>query len=113
MMRILGNAIIKARNVLFVAAGNVGFAYVSTQRLDTAFEDRFIKVRLNYLTTAEEAALIQARFPKVSRDAAATPIGQGRRGVTFGRTERNAIRFTFDSSGAGCGGLYPVRVQAG
>ena len=46
----------KGGNVLFVAAGNVGFAYVSTQRLDTAFEDRFIKVR--------------ARFPKVSRDAA-------------------------------------------
>ena len=60
----------KGGNVLFVAAGNVGFAYVSTQRLDTAFEDRFIKVRLNYLTTEEEAALIQARFPKVSRDAA-------------------------------------------
>ena len=60
----------KGENVLFVAAGNVGFAYVSTQRLDTAFEDRFIKVRLNYLTTEEEAALIRARFPKVSRDAA-------------------------------------------
>ena len=38
--------------------------------MDTAFEDRFIKVRLNYLTTAEEAALIRARFPKVSCDAA-------------------------------------------
>ena len=60
----------KGENVLFVAAGNVGFAYVSTQRLDTAFEDRFIKVRLNYLTAEEEAALIRARFPKVSRDAA-------------------------------------------
>ena len=60
----------KGENVLFVAAGNVGFAYVSTQRLDTAFEDRFIKVRLNYLTTAEEAALIRARFPKVPRDVA-------------------------------------------
>ena len=60
----------KGENVLFVAAGNVGFAYVSTQRLDTAFEDRFIKVRLNYLTTTEEAALIRVRFPKVSRDAA-------------------------------------------
>ena len=55
----------KGENVRFVAAGNVGFAYVSTQRLDTAF-----KVRLNYLTAEEEAALIRARFPKVSRDAA-------------------------------------------
>ena len=36
----------KGENVLFIAAGNTGFAYVSTQRLDSAFEDRFIKVQL-------------------------------------------------------------------
>lgn len=60
----------KGADVLFVAAGNVGFAYVSTQRLDTAFEDRFIKTRLTYMKPAEEASLIRARFPKVSKDAA-------------------------------------------
>lgn len=55
----------KGENVLFVAAGNTGFAYVSTQRLDSAFEDRFIKIQLNYLTPEEEAALIQQRYPAV------------------------------------------------
>ena len=60
----------KGEDVLFVAAGNVGFAYVSTQRLDTAFEDRFIKVRLDYLSPAEEADLILDRYPQVSKEAA-------------------------------------------
>lgn len=60
----------KGQQVLFVAAGNTGFAYVSTQRLDSAFEDRFIKVQLSYLTPEEEAALIQQRFPLVKAAAA-------------------------------------------
>lgn len=55
----------KGENVLFVAAGNTGFAYVSTQRLDSAFEDRFIKIQLNYLTSEEETALILERYPAV------------------------------------------------
>lgn len=52
----------KGTNVQFVAAGNTGFAYVSTQRLDSAFEDRFIKVQLDYLTPEEEAALMMQRY---------------------------------------------------
>ena len=58
-------------NVLFVAAGNTGFAYVSTQRLDSAFEDRFIKVQLDYLTPEEEAELILLRYPAVPAKTAA------------------------------------------
>lgn len=61
----------KGEEVLFVAAGNTGFAYVSTQRLDTAFEDRFIKVQLDYLNPQEEAALIRSRYPAVSQQMAA------------------------------------------
>ncbi len=57
----------KGENVLFAAAGNTGFAYVSTQRLDSAFEDRFVKVQLDYLTPEEEAGLIVQRFPAVKR----------------------------------------------
>lgn len=60
----------KGENVLFVAAGNTGFAYVSTQRLDSAFEDRFIKVQLEYLTPEEETALIMQRYPAVKAAAA-------------------------------------------
>ncbi|MDE7073586.1 MAG: AAA family ATPase [Odoribacter sp.] len=60
----------KGAEVLFVAAGNTGFAYVSTQRLDSAFEDRFIKVQLDYLTLEEEAALIVQRYPVVKPAAA-------------------------------------------
>lgn len=56
---------VKGEQVLFVAAGNTGFAYVSTQRLDSAFEDRFIKVQLDYLSPEEEAGLIVARYPAV------------------------------------------------
>lgn len=63
----------KGKDVLFVAAGNTGFAYVSTQRLDSAFEDRFIKIQLNYLTAEEEAALIIQRYPAV-KSAAATQL---------------------------------------
>lgn len=55
----------KGEQVLFVAAGNTGFAYVSTQRLDSAFEDRFIKVQLDYLTPEEEVGLIMGRYPAV------------------------------------------------
>lgn len=65
----------KGENVLFVAAGNTGFAYVSTQRLDSAFEDRFIKVQLNYLSPEEETALIQQRYPLVKM-AAATQLAE-------------------------------------
>ena len=62
---------VKGENVLFVAAGNTGFAYVSTQRLDSAFEDRFIKVQLDYLTPEEEAELILLRYPAVPAKTAA------------------------------------------
>lgn len=65
----------KGENVLFVAAGNTGFAYVSTQRLDSAFEDRFIKVQLNYLSPEEETALIQQRYPLVKM-AVATQLAE-------------------------------------
>lgn len=61
----------KGEQVLFVAAGNTGFAYVSTQRLDTAFEDRFIKTQLEYLTQKEEAELIVKRIPQVAPASAA------------------------------------------
>ena len=61
----------KGTNVQFVAAGNTGIAYVSTQRLDSAFEDRFIKVQLDYLTPEEEAALMMQRYPLVKASAAA------------------------------------------
>lgn len=60
----------KGENVLFVAAGNTGFAYVSTQRLDSAFEDRFIKVQLGYLSPDEEATLMMQRYPSVKEAAA-------------------------------------------
>ncbi len=61
----------KGEDVLFIAAGNTGFAYVSTQRLDSAFEDRFIKVQLDYLTVEEESALIRQRYPSVKPAEAA------------------------------------------
>ena len=57
--------------MLFIAAGNTGFAYVSTQRLDSAFEDRFIKVQLDYLTVEEESALIRQRYSSVKPAEAA------------------------------------------
>lgn len=57
----------KGKDVLFIAAGNTGFAYVSAQRLDTAFEDRFVKTRLAYLSPEEEATLITERIKKVNR----------------------------------------------
>lgn len=60
-----GNRYNKGEDVLFVAAGNTGFAYVSTQRLDAAFEDRFIKIQLEYLSPEEESSLIRARYPGV------------------------------------------------
>lgn len=60
----------KGENVLFVAAGNTGFAYVSTQRLDSAFEDRFIKVQLGYLSPDEEVTLMMQRYPSVKEAAA-------------------------------------------
>lgn len=62
-----GKRYAKGENVLFIAAGNMGFAYVSAQRLDTAFEDRFVKVALDYLSPAEEARLIQQRVPGIER----------------------------------------------
>lgn len=68
----------KGENVLFVAAGNTGFAYVSTQRLDSAFEDRFIKIQLAYLTPEEETALILGRYPAVKPAAAAQLTGIAR-----------------------------------
>jgi len=68
----------KGGQVLFVAAGNTGFAYVSTQRLDSAFEDRFIKVQLSYLTAEEEAALIRERYPSVQLAAARQLAGIAR-----------------------------------
>lgn len=68
----------KGGQVLFVAAGNTGFAYVSTQRLDSAFEDRFIKVQLSYLTAEEEAALIRERYPSVQAAAARQLAGIAR-----------------------------------
>ena len=61
----------KGEDVLFIAAGNTGFAYVSTQRLDSAFEDRFIKVQLDYLTVEEESGLIRQRYPSVKPAEAA------------------------------------------
>lgn len=56
----------KGKEVLFVAAGNTGFAYVAAQRLDTAFEDRFVKIQLDYLSPAEEARLILHHIPEVA-----------------------------------------------
>lgn len=66
-----GARYVKGDKVLFVAAGNTGFAYVSTQRLDSAFEDRFIKVQLDYLTPEEETELILLRYPAVPAKTAA------------------------------------------
>lgn len=66
-----GTRYVKGDQVLFVAAGNTGFAYVSTQRLDSAFEDRFIKVQLDYLTPEEETELIRLRYPAVPQKTAA------------------------------------------
>lgn len=56
----------KGKDVLFIAAGNTGFAYVATQRLDTAFEDRFVKTRLDYLSPAEESRLILHTYSGVT-----------------------------------------------
>ncbi|WP_298614202.1 AAA family ATPase [uncultured Odoribacter sp.] len=60
----------KGEQVLFAAAGNTGFAYVSAQRLDTAFEDRFVKTRLDYLSPAEETALLMHEIKNISRSEA-------------------------------------------
>lgn len=56
----------KGEHVLFIAAGNTGFAYVSAQRLDTAFEDRFVKTQISYLSPDEETRLIVKRIPEVT-----------------------------------------------
>ena len=62
----------KGTNVQFVAAGNTGFAYVSTQRLDSAFEDRFIKVQLDYLTPAAQLAEIARLLRQAEQKEALT-----------------------------------------
>lgn len=60
----------KGKDVHFIAAGNVGMSYVSTNKLDSAFEDRFIKIQMDYLSPREEAMLIQERCPQISSDDA-------------------------------------------
>lgn len=60
----------KGKDVHFIAAGNVGMSYVSTNKLDSAFEDRFIKIQMNYLSSNEEAKLIKERCPMISFDDA-------------------------------------------
>ena len=49
----------KGEDVLFIAAGNTGFAYVSTQRLDSAFEAALIRQRYSSVKPAEAAKLAE------------------------------------------------------
>ena len=62
----------KGKEVSFIAAGNMGFQYVSTQQLDAAFEDRFIKVKLNYLPVNQETDLVKSRVPSINPNDALT-----------------------------------------
>lgn len=61
-----GITYLKGKGVRFIAAGNMGFQYVSTQQLDAAFEDRFVKIKLNYLTTEQEADLVRTRVTGIA-----------------------------------------------
>lgn len=60
----------KGKDVVFVAAGNMGSEYVSTQRLDSAFEDRFVKIQLNYLDQTKETELLLSRIKGLARSEA-------------------------------------------
>lgn len=53
----------KGKDVVFVAAGNVGFSYSATNHLDSAFEDRFIKLKVDYMSKEQEMQLIRSRYP--------------------------------------------------
>lgn len=62
----------KGKDVVFIAAGNVGFSYVSTNRLDSAFEDRFIKMQVDYMTKEQETSLIMKRTEGITLSDAST-----------------------------------------
>jgi nitric oxide reductase NorQ protein len=55
----------KGKDVVFIAAGNVGYSYVSTNRLDSAFEDRFVKCMVDYMPESSEIKLITSRVTGV------------------------------------------------
>lgn len=64
----LGNKrIYRGENVRFVLAGNVGMQYTDTRTLDGAFNDRFIKLDMGYLSAEQELGLITKRIPNVSQ----------------------------------------------
>lgn len=56
----------KGRDVVFIAAGNTGLSYTSTTRVDSAFEDRFVKLQMDYLPAADEELLIKQRLPGIN-----------------------------------------------
>lgn len=55
----------KGKEVVFIAAGNIGYSYVSTNRLDSAFEDRFVKCTVDYMPESSEIKLITSRVAGV------------------------------------------------
>lgn len=61
----LGQRFNKGKDVTFIAAGNNGYQYTSTGRIDSAFEDRFVKIPVDYLSASQEAQLVQSRYPEV------------------------------------------------
>lgn len=66
----LGKRIYKGKGVRFIAAGNVGSQYVDTRTQDTAFWDRFSKLRLDYLTPEDEVKLLIRKVPGLPAKAA-------------------------------------------
>ena len=95
----------KGTNVQFIAAGNTGFAYVSTQRLDSAFEDRFIKVQLDYSrggSGIDDAAL------SFGKSFCSGSTGRDSPFIATGRTKRGSYRVVVHPAGFGCRSLFAV-----
>jgi nitric oxide reductase NorQ protein len=95
----LGKRYYKGENVHFIAAGNVGYSYVSTGRLDSAFEDRFIKMQISYLTEEQETRLIMHRNPTIdvasarqlARVAAALRRAESKKTLTVSLSTRQVL----------------------
>tara|TARA_R110000751_G_C13717263_1_gene475063 strand:- start:57 stop:1190 length:1134 start_codon:yes stop_codon:yes gene_type:complete len=57
-----------AEGVCFIATANIGTEYTSSRVLDRALMDRFEIIEVDILNLEQEAALLQKRFPNLSKD---------------------------------------------
>lgn len=52
--------------VTFMATANIGVEYAATRMIDRALKDRFVPVRMEYLSKEDEQKLLSKLFPNVS-----------------------------------------------